>query len=150
MVKFCKHLINPCVCVKHISGCNVACKICPGLYSDILRINNLFPVLKCTVFNLLLKILLLLCNDIEQNPGPLCNLNISHLNVRSLRNKLDIIDNELSENDILCLTETHLHLLISDNDLVLDSFHDLYRRDRQLGFGGGIVVYTIVQKHSYQ
>ena len=52
-------------------------------------------------YNFILILLLLLSNDIELNPGPLRNLQISHLKVRSIRNKLDIIDNELAESDII-------------------------------------------------
>ena len=86
-----------------------------------------------------LLFILLLNNDIESNPGPLCNLDITHLNVRSLRNKIDIIDSELSHSTILCLTETHLS---PDDDIVLSSYSkDFHRRDRRTGPGGGVIIY---------
>ena len=93
-------------------------------------------------YSLLIASLLLLSNDIELNPGPLCNLGITHLNVRSLRNKIDVIDSELSHCNILCLTETHLSPNISDDVIVLSSYSKkIHRRDRRTGPGGGVIIY---------
>ena len=33
---------------------------------------------------------------------------IAHLNVRSIRNKLELLFTDLSDHDILCFAETHL------------------------------------------
>ena len=62
-------------------------------------------------FILILGILILLCNDIAENPGPETdhavnnNLTILHLNVRSIRNKLDDICNYLEDCDTACFSE---------------------------------------------
>ena len=55
-------------------------------------------------------LLLLQAGDIETNPGPEngYKLSILHLNVRSIRNKLDFILDNFSEFNILCFSETHL------------------------------------------
>ncbi len=54
----------------------------------------------------------LLSGDIETNPGPSINsdscLSIIHQNIRSVRNKLEYIQDNYLDFDILCLTETHL------------------------------------------
>ena len=59
-----------------------------------------------------LFLILLLSGDIAVNPGPTMGV----VNVRSIRNKGVVIsDNITSHNiDLLCLTETHIH--ISDTD----------------------------------
>ena len=88
------------------------------------------------------SILIYISHDVEVNPGPLCSLEISHLNVRSLRNKIDIVETELNNNDILCLTETHLNPDIVDSDLIIDNYSSEFDRlDRRTGPGGGIIIY---------
>ena len=62
----------------------------------------------------LLILILLLSGDIEVNPGPMTRsdtsgiLSILHLNVRSIRNKLEYVFDYFSDHDIMCFTETHL------------------------------------------
>ena len=101
----------------------------------------------------MISTLLFCCNDIELNPGPLCNLQISHLNIRSLRNKIDIVEAELNENDIVCLTETHLTPDLSDTELLIPNcFENFHRLDRKTGPGGGALIYyknNIVVKRRY-
>ena len=55
-------------------------------------------------------LLLLQAGDIETNPGPEngYKLSILHLNIRSIRSKLDFILDNFSEFNILCFSETHL------------------------------------------
>ena len=68
----------------------------------------------------IIYILLLLCGDIESNPGPIdqnvYTVDILHLNVRSIRNKIENLLFLTSEFDILCFTETHLDANILDRD----------------------------------
>lgn len=82
--------------------------------------------------------------DIEQNPGPnstFADLSILHLNVRSIRNKLDFLKDNFLDFDILCFSETHLDLQISNESLFLsDTFDEPYRKDRT-NHGGGVMVY---------
>ena len=50
-------------------------------------------------------------------------------NVQSIMNKLDIIETEFQNFDIICLTETWLDVRTSDDLLAFKDFK-LYRRDR--------------------
>ena len=61
-----------------------------------------------------IALLLLLSGDVELNPGPdfdtnddLGALSLIHLNIRSIRHKLDYIFKTLSDYGILCFTESH-------------------------------------------
>ncbi|MCG7879943.1 MAG: reverse transcriptase domain-containing protein [Candidatus Thiodiazotropha endolucinida] len=85
--------------------------------------------------------------DIEKNPGPAnsnsanAELSILHLNIRSIRNKIDYIKDHFLDFDILCFTETHLdHQITNDTLLLSDTFNEPYRRDRT-NHGGGLLVY---------
>ena len=88
--------------------------------------------------------LLLEAFDIEQNPGPnnfTAALSILHLNIRSTRNKLDYIKDTFLGFDILCFSETHLDVQISNEFLFLsDTFAEPYRKDRT-NHGGGVMIY---------
>ena len=97
-------------------------------------------------YYLTLKITILLSGDIESNPGPvsadgcLKEFSVVHLNVRSIRTKLELIFNDVS--DILCFTETHLDDIVSNNYLLSEcSNFTLYRRDLPAD-SGGVVVYV--------
>ena len=66
----------------------------------------------------LITFCLLLFGDIEENPGPVngratstidTSLSILHLNIRSLRNKIEDIASIVEDFDIVCFTETHLY-----------------------------------------
>ena len=67
-------------------------------------------------------------------------LSIFHLNIRSVRNKLDYIEDIAGEYDIICLTETHLDDQIPTDDLLIAGFHEPFRLDRNFA-GGGVLVY---------
>jgi hypothetical protein len=119
--------------VNFISTCCVKCK---------LHIDNI------QFFHLLWSIVLL-ANDIAENPKPETNDTISsglttfHLNIRSIRNKLDSIL-YLLDHDILCFTETHLDNSISDDVLAIPGYDVIIRKDRAgigIGLGGGIILY---------
>jgi len=70
------------------------------------------------------------------------NLSLLHLNIRSLRNNVDIVEAEFSDYDILCFTESHLNTDISNNDITIDSHSKIHRNDRLTQYGGGIIIYT--------
>ena len=84
--------------------------------------------------------LILLCLDVEPNPGPASELSVFNWNVRSIRNKLDTLADLTEEYNVLCLTETHLDDNICSKDLMLENFSEPYRKDRNFA-GGGILVY---------
>ena len=95
-------------------------------------------------FNFLLSLLLIIALDIELNPGPqhaIADLSVTHLNIRSIRNKLDYIKDNFLDFNILCFTETHLDNQVSTSDLFLsNSFDEPYRKDRT-NHGGGLLLY---------
>jgi hypothetical protein len=89
--------------------------------------------------------LLIVCVDIESNPGPQGTpdshentLSILHENIRSLRNKLSYIINIVEDFDIIFFKETHLDNSIKDADISLPGFEVPIRRDRNSS-GGGII-----------
>lgn len=86
--------------------------------------------------------LLLLCGDIEVNPGPIMAnvLDILHLNIRSIRNKVAHLNTIVHDFDILCFTETHLDCNVTNESIMLDGFKIIYRKDRNC-FGGGVMIY---------
>ena len=109
--------------------------------------------------------ILLLSGDIQLNPGPIIqgvdsrkdyleqfvnsldnsssNPRIAHINVRSLRNKLDEIKILLKvcRLDVLSITESHLDEKIANQQLNIENYK-LARRDRETGPGGGCIVYV--------
>ena len=109
--------------------------------------------LQCQLHNssvvLLLLLLLLLAGDVETNPGPLNHdfdtLDIFHLNVRSVRAKLNYLSEILSDYHIVCFTETHLDESVNNTDLTWINFHEPVRKDRN-AFGGGVMLY--ISKHT--
>ena len=109
-----------------------------------LNISILRDFLQNCHFALIISILLLLASGIEQNPGPLnflSDLSVLHLNIRSIRNKMEYIIDNFLDFDILCFSETHLDSQIATESLLLsDSFDIPYRKDRT-NHGGGLLVY---------
>ena len=91
-------------------------------------------------------LLLILCGDVETNPGPQPDVNrrisIMQLNIRSIRNKIDSISEHFSDFDIICFTETHLDANIQNQNLEIES-HDstMYRSDLS-AHSGGLLVYV--------
>ena len=99
----------------------------------------------------------LLIGFIERNPGPLLDdssasssvgstledksikhkFSVVHYTIQSISNKVDLIESELRNFDVICLTETCVY--ISD-DLIKRNGFKLYRRDRACDNHGGICV----------
>ena len=76
-------------------------------------------------------------------PVPSCDgLRVAHLNINSLRYKVDQVCQFLSDHriDILGLTETHLCNDFNDNELHIPHFR-IFRKDRT-EFGGGVALYA--------
>lgn len=96
-----------------------------------------------SLFHYLVLYYLLIIGGIETNPGPELNSNIRliHNNVCSILPKLDIIFNELSEYDIIAITESHLDESVVDTDIELDGFQPPVRLDRNR-HGGGVMLYV--------
>lgn len=70
------------------------------------------------------------------------NLNIGHINIRSIVPKINDIKECISSNnfDILAVSETWLTHFMDDKVVSIDGFR-LVRRDRGLGRGGGVLLY---------
>ena len=72
------------------------------------------------------------------------DLKIAHLNVCSIRNKIDelrVLQN-ICRFDIIAITETHLDSSISNNLLYIDGMK-IIRRDRTKCKGGGCIMYCV-------
>ena len=84
---------------------------------------------------------LLLSGDIELNPGP-NDLNICHINCRGLSSaKMLALKHDIQHKfHLITLSETFLSQN-SNQDLHLDGYHEIQRRDRDT-FGGGVAVYV--------
>ena len=106
-----------------------------------------------TVNLIYLTLLLLICGDIHTNPGPvfddtlsICHLNVNSLYVRSDPNPSYKLDEIYSiyciekKCTIICLSETWLNPSIPDTNIELPGY-DLYRRDRNDGYGG-VAIYV--------
>ena len=65
-----------------------------------------------------------------------------HYNVQSIFSKLEILQAELSEFDILAFTETWLSPSIDTNELLLHSFNTPERKDRTCDNHGGVIIYV--------
>ena len=115
-----------------------------------------------------LVLLLFSCGDVHPNPGPLStsssssnftsssgmsntlfsclNLNHSlsfvHYNFQSIFSKLEILQAELSDFDILAFTETWLCPSIDINELLLHSYNTPERKDRAGDNHGGVMIYV--------
>ena len=102
---------------------------------------------------------LLLIAGIERNPGPASQFSgtsfssssvkeqifedkfsIVHYNVQRLANKIDLIESELRNFDVICISETWLDDQTSAEDIRIDNCK-LFRRDRPGDHYGGICIY---------
>ena len=80
------------------------------------------------------------------NKLPRKELKIAHINICSLRNKVNEINNLLTSNNIPILAISVAHLGNSfDDTAVAIQGHNIYRRDRN-AYGGGVAVY--IQSHN--
>ncbi|KAK3083103.1 hypothetical protein FSP39_014041 [Pinctada imbricata] len=81
-------------------------------------------------------------NDQSYLHNPLSLFSVIHLNVQSLKPKLDIIESTLNNIEILCFTESWLNSEISDDEIKIKGFHLPFRCDRETRQGGGVTVYV--------
>jgi hypothetical protein len=105
---------------------------CHSIYLELLLQNP--------VSTFIILLLILLSNDVELNPGPTKEgeLTIFYLNTRSMRHKLDYIESICNEADIICLTETHLDQNITNDGILIEGYcKDPFRKDRS-NSGGGV------------
>ena len=107
--------------------------------------------------------LLLLCGDIQVNPGPDSvtddttssstssitsfemlskHLSIFHLNIQSIFPKIDLIRCEANAYDILVFSESWLKPEITDEQIYIENFKPPFRNDRSGRIGGGVVIFV--------
>ena len=107
-------------------------------------------------------LLILITGDIHRNPGPsstsdfssisdtsssfhldmLSNgLSIMHLNIQSIRSKIDILEVEAQIYDVLIFTETCLNSDIESEDIRIPNFSLPFRCDRVGKVGGCVAIY---------
>ena len=105
---------------------------CHSIYLELLLQNP--------VSTFIILLLILLSNDVELNPGPTKEgeLSIFLLNTRSMGHKLDYIESICNEADIICLTETHLDQNITNDGIFIEEYCKApFRKDRNNSGGGG-------------
>jgi hypothetical protein len=112
--------------------------------------SNLKSYMQSSILNLeftfVIFLLVVLSGNVEINPGPstdvqTSSLSILHVNIRSIRNKIEYIKDNYLDYDILCFTETHLSATINNELLKLDGFSTMYRKDRT-NHSSGLLIYT--------
>lgn len=107
-------------------------------------------------------LLVLLCGDIETNPGPSESSSISDssediyenlriqdlvtfssINVQSVQPKIDILGAEFGDRDVILVTETWLKPNIPNSVLEIENFREPFRNDRAGDkVGGGVMIYV--------
>ena len=94
--------------------------------------------------SLTIRFKLSLSGDIELNPGPASSQDLSgvHMNVRSLKNKIDLIQAESNQFDIITMSETWLSHTDHNDNIHLAHFHPPVRRDRPNDPHGGVAIYV--------
>lgn len=110
----------------------------PKVNSEVKGSSKLSLYCVSTLLINLCMLLLILSNDVETNPGPhpVKDLKICHLNIRSLKDKVDILALELGNYDIITLSETWLDPSITNTDIHLPGFQNPIRNDRNRHGGG--------------
>lgn len=86
--------------------------------------------------------IIMLITPSEWNMLPKKGINLAHININSLRNKLCEIESLLSKDNvyILALTETHLDSTFDDCTFDIQGYN-FYRKDRN-EYGGGVAFYV--------
>ena len=70
------------------------------------------------------------------------NIIVSYLNINSIRNKFDSIQEMVAQNvDVLCLAETKLDSSFPESQFLLENFKKPYRLDIS-SFSGGLLLYV--------
>ena len=82
-----------------------------------------------------------------QSLGLSRHLSFVHYNVQSIVPKLDIIMAELSEFNILSVSEAWLNPAVTNDDISLLSYHLPERKNRVADNHGGVVIYIKDHKH---
>ena len=121
-------------------------------------------------YYLWLRVLLHISGDVERNPGPINdssdfhnsdssestfsdsmlndsetirnNFSLVHYNVQSALHKLDILESELSNFDVISFSETWFNKDVNNSDIILNNYGVPFRNDRDNDAHGGVAVYV--------
>ena len=69
-------------------------------------------------------------------------ISLYNLNIRSLRYKIDFLNDFAEDFDILVLTEIHLDERIDECDIFLESFSNIIQRKDRTNASGGLLIYA--------
>ena len=125
-----------------------------SLVIPIVTVSNI-PTTAYLMHSFLSDLLLLLCDDVHPNPGPTLqgnstNISIVHNNICSLQNKRDNVEAELSNFDIIALSETWLYKDFPSDMISIKGYQKPVRLDRPSdtqNHHGGVAIY--VKDHLY-
>jgi len=102
-------------------------------YKVVKCMNLMITVLSISKFGIVSSYVIkyaLLIAGIEPNPGPQLNnkknIKIIHNNVCSLLPKLDLIEHEFLDYDVICISESHLDKSIDNDKIKLKGFQNLW------------------------
>ena len=73
-------------------------------------------------------------------------LSILHINCQSVKNKMEKLELEAENDDIVLLTETWLHKEITTEEITIDGFNTPVRKDREEDRYGGVAIYTRTER----
>ncbi len=94
-------------------------------------------------FSIIVFMITIMSGDVEPNPGPYSELDkcfsVIHLNIRSIRNKIDYIKNNFTDFDVMCFTETHLSDVIPCENITIEEI--LSFRKYISNRSGGLLTY---------
>ena len=108
-----------------------------------LNVNCINSQIVQTIVIFIFILLILLAGDVHPNPGPVVEkyLTAVHNNVCSLRNKIQFLEPELRQYDIITLSETWLSPEIDNCSILFKDFHPPIRKDRLNDAHGGVAIY---------
>ena len=81
-------------------------------------------------------------NLTKNTTNDLSSLNIAHTNINGIRNKLDHVSAELSDYEIICVSETKLNPNFPTSKITINGYRTPIRKDRITDNGGGLAIYT--------
>ena len=89
-------------------------------------------------------VLLYFSGDIETNPGQTVQneLCFAHINARSIKNKVDLLEAESNNFDIISLSETWLSHSDRNSSIYLPNFHKPVRLERPNDTHGRVAIYV--------
>ena len=76
------------------------------------------------------------------------NFSVVHYNIQSALHKIDFLESELANFDLMSITETWFNQSISNADVNINGFCAPFRKDRVVDGYGGVAVYIKMTFHA--